>query len=155
MEAELSIFLVWRRNCGPAELKTKNIPCAETDLRKLKSQHIPYVEAELWNFKSQNILCVEAELKATEYSRCGISLVPYAMVRKTWERRAAGPWVKAILVVLLFTGGGTYWDFFFLRYYQAVTNQLTYGRQKSWPKAAGTKLPTGSARRAEGEFSTL
>ena len=31
------------------------------------------------------------------------------MVRKTWERR-----VKAILAVLLFTGGVTYWDFFVL-----------------------------------------
>ena len=32
----------------------------------------------------------EAELEVTEYSRCGISLVPNAMVRKTWERRAKG-----------------------------------------------------------------
>ena len=80
--------------------------------QNLKSQHIPYVEAELWNYKSPNILCAEAKRQVTEYSRCGISLVPYAMVRKTWEGRAAGPWVKAILVVLLFTGGGTYWDFF-------------------------------------------
>ena len=119
-----------RRNCSTAELKTKNIPCAEAELRNLKSQHIPYVEAELWNFKSQNILCVEAELQVTEYSRCGISLVPYAMIRKTRDRRAAGPWVKAILAVLLFTGGGTYCFFLFcfLRYYQAVTNRLTYGR---------------------------
>ena len=31
---------------GTAELKTKNIPCAEAELRNLKSQHIPYVEAE-------------------------------------------------------------------------------------------------------------
>ena len=59
-----------RRNCGTAELKTKNIPCAEAKLRNLKSQHIPYVEAELWNFKSQNVLCVEAELQVTEYSKC-------------------------------------------------------------------------------------
>ena len=49
---------------------------------------------------------------------------------------------------------------FSLRYYQAVTNQLTYGRdpdmrQTSWPKAAGTKLPTWPARQAEGEFLTL
>ena len=80
--------------------------------QNLKSQHILYVEAELWNYKSQNILCAEAELQVTEYSRCGISLVPYAIVRKTWECRAAGPWVKAILVVQLFPGGGTYGDFF-------------------------------------------
>ena len=37
----------------------------------------------------------------------------------------------------------------FLRYYQAVTNQLMYDkdpdiRHTSWTKAAGTKLPTGS-----------
>ena len=77
------------------------------------------------------------EFQVTEYSRCGI-LVPYAMVRKTRERRAAGPWVKAILVVLLFTGSGTYWDFFcFLRYYQAVTNQLTYGRDRTLDKHHG------------------
>ena len=70
----------------------------------------------------------EAELKVTEYSMCGIFLVPYAMVRKTWQRRAAGPRVKATLVVLLFNGGGSkYWELFcFLRYYQAVTNQLCY-----------------------------
>ena len=80
-----------RQNCGTAELKTKTIPCAEAELRKLKSQHIPYVEAELCNFKSQNILCVEAELQVTEYSRYGICLVLYAMVRKTGERRAACP----------------------------------------------------------------
>ena len=92
--------------------------------QNLKTQHIPYVEAELLNYKSQNILSAEAELQVTECSRCGISLVPYAMVRKTWERRAAGPWVKVTLVVLLFTGGGTYWDFF-LRYYQAVTSKFS------------------------------
>ena len=118
-----------RRNCGTAELKTKNIPCAEAELRNSRSQHIPYVEAELW--KSQNISYVEAELQVTEYSRCGISLVPYAMVRKTRERRAVGPWVKAILVALLFTVSGTYWDFFFLRHYQTVTNELTYDRDPS------------------------
>ena len=59
-----------------------------------------------------NILCAEADLQVTEYSRCGISLVPYTMVRKARERRTACPRVKAILVVLLFTGGGNYWDFF-------------------------------------------
>ena len=82
--------------------KTKNIQCAEAELRNLKSQHIPYVEAKLRCFKSQSILCAEAELQVTEYSACGISLVPCAMARMTRERRAAGPWVKAILV-LLFT----------------------------------------------------
>ena len=43
----------------------------------------------------------------------------------------------------------------FLRYYQAVRNQLTYDkdpdiRQTSWPKAAGTKLATGSTGQSEG-----
>ena len=50
--------------------------------------------------------------------------------------------------------------FCFRCYYQAVTNQLCYEqdqdiRQTSCPKATGTKIPTGSTRRAEGEFSTL
>ena len=76
------------------------------------------------------------------------------MVRKTRERRAAGPRVKAILVELLITGGGTYWDFVvgFLRYYQAVTNQLTYDREPNirqtiWPKAAGSYLQGQHAER--------
>ena len=116
-EAELQTLKSHSILCAEAELrnlKSQYIPNAEVELRhnlrqrifcvqkqNLKSQHIPYVEAELWNYKSQNILCTEAELQVTEYSRCGISLVSYAMVRKTWERRAAGPCVKAILVVLL------------------------------------------------------
>ena len=116
--------------CG---IGTADILCAKTELRDLKPKLlcgngttecqvavyflcgsgttelpsiIPYVEVELWNFKS---LCAEAELQVTEYSSCGISLV-----RKTWKRRDVGLWVKAILVVLLFTGVGTYWDFVFV-----------------------------------------
>ena len=43
---------------------------------------------------------------------------------------------------------------------RGTTNQLCYDRdpdirQTSCPKATGTKLPAGSTRRAEGEFSTL
>ena len=103
----------------------------EAELRNLKSQHINYVEVELWNLKSQNILCVEAELQVTEYSRCEIFPVPYSMVRKTREGRAAGPCVKAILVVLLFAGGGTYWDFIWIfsviiKQKQDRWNQATY-----------------------------
>ena len=45
------------------------------------------MEAELWNFKSKNILCAEVELQVTEYSACGISLVPCAMARMTRVRR--------------------------------------------------------------------
>ena len=96
--------------------------------QNLKSQHIPYVEAELWNFKSQNILCAEAELQVTEYSRRRISLVPYAMVRKTWERRAAGHWVKAILVALLFTGmpqTGIYFVFFVIIKQYQINSVMT------------------------------
>ena len=123
------------------------------------------MEAELWNFKSQNILCTEVELQVTEYSACGISRVPYAVARIKRERRGTGPWVKAILEVLLFTVPSWRWPLLgsfvcFLRYYQAVKNQLTCDkdpniRHTSWPKAAGTKLPTGSTRQSEGEFSTL
>ena len=48
----------------------------------------------------------------------------------------------------------------FVRYYGAVTTQQMYDkdpdiRQTSWPKAAGTQLPTGSTRQSKGEFSTL
>ena len=101
-----------RRNCGTALLKTKNIPCAEAELKVTAYS-----------------LCGSGtvELQVTEHAMWGsgtsshrifqvwnIRLVPYARVRKTWERRAAGPWVKAILVVLLFTGVGTYWDFLFV-----------------------------------------
>ena len=113
--------------CGDGTTAPRNLRQRIFRVRKqnLKSQHIPYVEAELWNYKSQNILCAEAKLQVTD-SRCGISLVPYALIRKTLERRAACPWVEAILVVLLFTGGGTYWDYFYcLRYYQAVTSKFS------------------------------
>ena len=51
--------------------------------------------------------------KVRVYSLYGIGTADsLAMVKKKWERRAAGPWAKAILVVVLFTGGGAYWDFF-------------------------------------------
>ena len=119
------------------------------------------MEAELWNFKSQNILCAEVELLVTEYSVCGISLVPYAMARMTRVRRGhlggaviyCSSWRRPLLGLFVFF-------FFFSRYYQAVTNQLKNDkdpdiRHTSWPKAAGTKLPTGSTRQSEGEFSTL
>ena len=58
------------------------------------------MEEELWNFKSQNILCAEVELQVTEYSACGISLVPYSMARNT---SAQGP--QAILEVLIWNKG--------------------------------------------------
>ena len=79
---------------------------------------------------------------------------------------ATGPWVKAILKVLFIycsiLAVAPIGIFFvcFLRYYEAVITQLTYDkdpdiRQTSWPKAAGTKLPTGSTRQSKGECSTL
>ena len=46
---------------------------------------------KLCNFKSQNTLCAEVELQVTEYSACGISLVPHAMARMTRVRRGQGP----------------------------------------------------------------
>ena len=131
----------------------------------LKSQHIHYVEAELWNFKSQKILCVEVELQVTEYSACGISLVPYAMARMTRVRRGHSPLGQshlgsAVIYCSILAVAPTGIFVCFLRYYQAVTNQLMYDkdpdiRHTSWPKPAGTKLPTGSTRQSEGQFSTL
>ena len=149
-------------SCGRPSHPVKNIPCAESELRYLKSHHIHYVEAELWNFKSQNILCADVEFQVIEYSACGISLVPYAMARMTRVRRAHRPMCQSHL-----GGAAIYCSIFavvttgnycvFLRYYQAVTNQLTHDkdpdiRHTSWPKATGTKLPTGSTRQSEGEF---
>ena len=60
----------------------------------------------------QVTVCAEAELQVTEYFRCGISLVPYAMVRMTWERRARRPLGQSHLGGAIFTGDGTYWIFF-------------------------------------------
>ena len=89
-----------------------------------------------WNFKSQNILRVE--------------YLWFLMQWPEWHEcaGATGPWVKAVLEVLLFTVPSWRWPllgFFvcFLSYYQAVKNQLTYDknpdiRHKSWPKAAKT-----------------
>ena len=150
-----------QRSSPPA----KNIPCAESELRYLKLQHIHYVEAEPWNFKSQNILCAEVELRVTEYSACGISLVPYAMARMTRVRRGhrslgpshlGGAVIYCSILAVAPTGIFCGFSQIFLRYYQEVTNQLTYDkgpdiRHTSWSKAAGTKLPTGPTR----EFSTL
>ena len=96
--------------------------------QNLKSQHSLYVEAELWNFKSQNILFGEADLQVTEYSRCGIPLVPYAMVRKT-DMGAQG---RMPLGQSHLGGAIIYWRWhilgFFsvlLRYNQAVTSQFS------------------------------
>ena len=102
------------------------------------------MEAEPWNFKSQNILCADAELKITEYSACGITLVPYAMARMTRERRGHIPIGQSHLggtviycVVLAVAPTGIF-CVCFLRYHQAVTNQLTFDKdpdikQTSWP----------------------
>ena len=118
------------------------------------------MEAELWNFKSQNILCAEVKLQVTEYSACGISLVPYAMTRMTRVRRGHRPLGQshlggAVIYCSILAVASTGLCVYFC---QTVTNQLTYDpdiRHTSWPKAAGTKLPTGSTRQSEGEFSTL
>ena len=108
---------------------------------------------------------MEAELHVTQYSACGISLIPNAMARMTRERRVHRPLGQSHLecaVIYCSILARPLLGFFvcFLRYYEAVTTQLTYDkepniRQTSWPKAAGTKLPTGSTRQSKGEFSAL
>ena len=161
--------LLWTKMWSPVSsqrpsLPIKNIPCAESKLRYLKSQHIHCVEAELWNFKSQNILCAKVELHVTEYSACGISLVPYPWPEWHECAGATGPWVKATrrCCYLLFDlGGGPYWDFCVFSQILSSSNKSADVWQgsghwhTSWPNAAGTKLPTGSTRQSEGEFSTL
>ena len=162
--------LIWTKLWAPVSSQrpsppVKNIPCAESELRYLKTQHIHCVEADLWNFMSQNILCADVELQVTEYSACGTSLVPYAMARMTRVCRGHRPFGQsqlggAVIYCSILAVAPTGIFVCFLRYYQAVINQLTYDkdpdiRHTSWPKAAGTKLPTGSTRKSEGEFSTL
>ena len=158
VETKVLFPLFWTKLWAPVSSQRpspplKNIPCAESELRYLESQHIHYVEAELWNFKSQNILCAEVELQVTEYFACGISLVPYAMARMTRVRRGhrllgQSHLEGAVIYCSILAVAPTGIFVCFLRYYQAVTNQLTYDkdpdmRHTSWPKAAGAKLPTG------------
>ena len=154
------IFVFFLSQCP--SLPVKNIPCAESELRYLKSQNIHCVEAELLNFKSQNILYAEVELRVTEYSACVISLVPYAMARNGHRPLGQSHLGGAVIFcsILAVAPTGIFVCFLRYMYFQAVTNQLTYDkdpdiRHTSWPKAAGTKLPTESTRQSEGEFSTL
>ena len=105
------------------------------------------------------------DLQVTEYSACGISLVPYAMARMTRVRRGHMPLGQsylggAIIYCSILAVAPTGIFVCFLRYYQAVKNQLTYDKDPdikhtSWPKAAGTKLPSGSTRQSEAELSIL
>ena len=105
------------------------------------------------------------ELQVTEYSACGISLVPNAMARMARERRGHRPLDQShlggvVIYCSILAVAPTGICVCFRRYYQAVTNQLTYDkdpniRQILTPKAAGTKLPTRSTRQSECEFSTL
>ena len=132
-------------------------------------QRLNYCTAELQDneysvcgSRIAEILCAEAESQVTEYSACGISLVPYAMARMTRKRRGHRPLGQPSLRCCYLLFHSLLGCFVcFLRYYQAVTNQLTYDkdpdiRQTSGSKAArDTKLPTGSTRQSEGEFSTL
>ena len=159
--------LVQRLNCGTAELQDKEYSVCGIRTAELKvtayslcgsgtsSHRILCVRKR--NFKSHNILRVE--------------YLWFLMQWPEWHESAGatGPWVVALgskpswrcCYLLFHLGGGPYWDFLcFLRYYEAVTTQLTYDkdpdiRQTSWPKAAGTKLPTGSTRQSKSEFSTL
>ena len=130
--------LFWTKLWAPVSSQrpsppVKNIPCAESELRYLKSQHIHCAEAELWNFKSQNILCAEVELQVTEYSACGISLLPYAIARMTRVRRGHRPLGQShlggtVIYCSILAVAPTGIFVCFLRYYQAVTNQLTYDK---------------------------
>ena len=92
-------------------------------------------------------------------------MVPYAMARMTRVRKGHRPLgqsqLEGVVIYCSILAVGPSGIFVcFLRYYEAVTIQLTYDkapdiRQTSWPKAAGTKLPTGSSGQSKGEFSTL
>ena len=87
------------------------------------------------------------------------------MARMTRERRGHRPLGQshlegAVIYCSILAEDPTGIFVCFLHYYEAVTTQLMYDkdpdiRQTSWPKAAGTKLPTGSTRQSKGEFSTL
>ena len=150
--------LVQRLNCGIAELQDK--------------------EYSVCGIRT-------AELKVTAYSLCGSGPVEFQVIENSvcgsgtsshiifwflmqwpeWHENAGatGPWVKAVLDVLLFTFPSWRWPLLgcfvcLLRYYEAVTTQLTHDkdpdiRQTSWPKAAGTKLPTGSTRYSKSRTS--
>ena len=142
-----------RLNCGSAELQDKEYSVCGIRAAELKV--------------TAYFLCGSGtvELQVTEYSVCGISLAPYAMSRMTRERRGHRPLGQshlggAVIFCSILAVVPTEICVCFLRYFQAVTNQFTYDkdpdiRQTSWPKAAGTNLPTGSARQSAGEFSTL
>ena len=92
---------------------------------------------------------------------CGISLVPYAITRMTRVRRGHRPLGQSHHIycsILAVAPTGIFCVFSQLL--SSSKDQLTYEkdphiRQTSWPKAAGTKLPTGSTRQSEGGFSTL
>ena len=158
--------LVQRLNCGTAKLQDKDYSVCGIRTAQLKV--------------TAYSLCRSGtvELQVIEYSMCGSGTSSHiifsvwnisgSLCNGPYDTRAQGPqpsWVKAILKLLLRSVPSWRWPllrFFvcFLCYYEAVTTQLTYDkdpdiRQTSWPKAAGTKLPTGSIRQSKGEFSTL
>ena len=73
------------------------------------------------------------ELQVTEYSACGISLVPYAMARMERVRRGHRPLGQshlggAVIYCSTLAVAPTGISVCFLRYNQAVINQLTYDK---------------------------
>ena len=166
MRTEMGQSLVQSLNCGTAELQNKEYSVCGIRTAKLKV--------------TAYSLCGSGtvELQVIEYFVCGSGTSSH-IIFCVWnisgslcngpnDTRAQGQRVPGskpswrCCYLLFHLGGGPYWDFCvcFLRYYEAVTTQLTYDkdpdiRLASWPKAAGTKLPTGSTRQSKGEFTTL
>ena len=112
-------------------------PSFQYSSRKMSMDNVHWVHglSTDGNFgtSSHRIFCVRKWNFFTEYSVCGISLVPYAMARMTRERRNHGPLGQSHL------GGAVIWCsslavaptaicVCFLCYYQAVTNPLTYDK---------------------------
>ena len=90
--------------------------------RNFKSQNILCAEAELRSFKSQDIPCTEAELQITVYAKYICFLikgpkVPGAQGRRPLGQSHLGGTVR-YCAILDHLGGGPYWYFSWLRYYQ-------------------------------------
>ena len=155
--------LVRRLNCGIAELQDKEYSVCGIRTVELK--------VTAYSLCGSGIV----ELQVVEYSVCGSETSSHIIFcvwnisgslcngpndargpRPLGQSHLGGAVIYCSILAVALLG------FFvcFLRYYEAVTTQLTYDkdpdiRQTSWPKAAGTKLPTGSTRQSKGEFSTL
>ena len=131
-----------RLNCGTVELQDKDYSVCGIRTAELKV--------------TAYSLCGSGtmELQVIEYSVCGSgtsSHIIFCVARMIRERRGHRPLGQshlegAVIYCSILTVAPTGIFVCFLRYYEAVTTQLTYYkdpdiRQTSWPKAAGTKLP--------------